>query len=81
MVVFFKRRACQSRQRLSKNTFVAYLTDGSKTKEFFLGMDQDDWEILSFDPEEREVCITILNEKANDVTVTVNLPAFLSSEK
>jgi len=57
------------------------LTEGSKQKEFFDGLDEDDWEILSFDPEKREVCITILNEKAGDVTVTINLQSFISAEK
>lgn len=81
MVTNFKRRACQSTQRLSKKTLVAYLTEGSKEREFFEGLNDDDWEIMSFDPDKREVCVTILNEKAGDVTLTVNLPLYLSSEK
>lgn len=76
MVLPFRRRACQRVQRIPKVTLLAYLPDGSRQKEFFEGMDIDDWEIISFDPERREVCIVLLND-SQDVTVTVTIPTII----
>ena len=73
MVIPFRRRACQGKARLAKETLLAYLTDGSKTKDLFLSMDINDWEITSFTPDNREVCILFLND-SRDITTTVILP-------
>lgn len=78
MVTSFKRRACQKLQTISKETFIAYLTQGSKRREFFESLDDENWYIYSFDPTKREVCVVILNDANVEVTTTVNLPQYLS---
>ena len=52
------------------------LVDGSKKKEFFDSMNEEDWDIIGFDPTVREACVRInknVGEK-DDITFTVNLP-------
>jgi len=65
------RRSCVGQQRLSQLTFLAMIVDVSKTNEFFASMSLDEWQIVSFEPRTREVCIEIF---ATNVLVTVYLP-------
>jgi hypothetical protein len=57
VIPFFKERPCSVQQRLAKVTFLAMLPDGSRQKEFYLSIPDDRWEILSFDPKTRDVCV------------------------
>ena len=56
---FFKEKPCSVRQRLAKVTFLAMLPDGSRTKEFYENIPDERWEISSFDPATRNVCVRL----------------------
>ncbi len=67
----FRRRACQSNARLSKASFIALLDEGSRRKEFYEGLDDENWEIISFDPAKREVCVTIISRSTTTTTYVI----------
>lgn len=72
MAKVFPRRACESTQRLTQDTFLAMLPDDSGQKEFYSGMARSEWEVLSFNPQRREACVTLINERGVNVTTIVN---------
>ena len=75
-MVQFNKRACQQVNRLTKTAFLGMLEDGSTTKNFFESMDDDDWDVLSFNPEIGEVCTVIFGPPLEKtVTVTVVSPS------
>ena len=69
----FRRRRCQTTARLTKTSFIAQLTVGSSQRAFYEGLPDENWEILSFDPATRLVCVTITNRSTTSTT-TVRLP-------
>lgn len=70
---FFKERPCSVKERLTKGTFLAMLSQDSRTQEFFLGIPDDDWIISSFDPNTRDVCVEITTPHGRVNTVSVKL--------
>ena len=66
--------ACQAKQRLSQATVLAYLPEGTKIQELFLGMSLDEWEVVSFNPLNREVCVKILD---TDVVISFIIPTVI----
>lgn len=71
---FFKTRPCSNTHRLPKATFLAMLSEGSRTYEFFLKIPDNKWTITSFDPATRTVCveITTTHGSVNTVSVKIN---------
>jgi hypothetical protein len=53
----FKKRACIEKQRIPKVTLKAMVS--GQTQEFFESMSDDQWDIESFDPFTRVVCVVI----------------------
>ena len=53
------RQKCYSQERLSKKTLIAMLTEGSIQRIWFESLDDEQWEITSFDSNTREVCIDV----------------------
>lgn len=73
----FRRRACLADHRLQKATLLACLpTD--KLKDFFNGLDDSKWHIVSFSPYTKEVCVTFTTDFGNR-TISVILPQISSS--
>lgn len=72
----FSRHACQKRHSLRKETLLAMIEPLSQTHEFFLGIPEIDWEILSFNPVNREVCVEI-KQLGQTKTMSVTLPPIL----
>ena len=64
-------KACQANQRLSQATLLAYLPEGTRIRDLFVGMSLDEWEVVSFNPVIREVCVKILD---TDVTISFPVP-------
>ena len=69
-------RACQAKQRLSQATVLAYLPEGTRIQEMFLGMSLDEWEVTSFNPLKREVCVTLLND-GGETLISFNIPTLV----
>jgi len=66
------RTACYNSQRLSKKALIAMLPTNTHMKDFFEWLADDAWEILSFDPKTRLVCIkTITPSGDRHLAVTV----------
>ena len=42
---------------MAKATFLAMLPDGSRQKEFYENIPDERWDIISFDPATRDVCV------------------------
>jgi len=67
------RTACVNLQRIDKNTVTAMLTSESSKYEFLTNLDDSQWDVMSFNPNNREVCIVLYNPSGNKF-ITVNLP-------
>jgi hypothetical protein len=73
----FRKRGCDGAARMPKATFIAMLSEGSITHNFFLGLDDDQWRITSFNPDSREVCVDVITPQGlvNKLAVTINFLA------
>jgi hypothetical protein len=74
MVQQLKKRGCANTGTISKATFLAMLPVGSRTRELFTELDDDDWSILSFDTVTRETCLAMYantDERVGDAQVNV----------
>lgn len=79
MVASFRRRACQNIQRLSQDTLLAILAIYRESQyDFLTSMELDEWQILSFNPEVREVCVQLLKNPQGIITITINLPQLIA---
>ena len=72
-------RACSSPTTLSKEAFLGQLSDGSKQKSFFQSIPYDTWQVISFNPNTRVVCVTIVNGKTTN-TISVTLQVTTNSQ-
>lgn len=68
----FSRTACKKTQPIGKHTVRAML-QGLASYEFFQKLTDDQWDVISFDPYKREVCIVLYNNSGNK-QITVLLP-------
>jgi len=88
----FQRRRCISPDTISKPTFLAMLGDppgksfntqqevsDSKIRAYFENLNDDQWQILTFNAETRDVCVEVISP-AGSRTMTVTLP-YLSNSK
>jgi hypothetical protein len=75
-------RACVVQQRMPKATLLAMLGDpasigesysDSQSRAFFEKIPEDNWEVVSFDPSTRKVCVEI-SDDIGTRTVAVTLP-------
>jgi|TARA_Y100000034_G_C6685233_1_gene301398 hypothetical protein len=74
MVQQLKKRGCANTGTISKATFLAMLTEGSKTKDFFTELNSNDWSVLSFDTVTRETCLAVYadtDERVGDSQVNI----------
>lgn len=76
MTAPYKRNPCTSSEnRLSKVTLLAMLSDGSKIKTWFEGLNDDQWVITSFNHQTRQVCVEVTSTGSDQIhTVTVIIP-------
>jgi hypothetical protein len=65
------RTACQKIQRLPQQTLLAML-ENTAAYTLLDSLDTDDWEIISFNPLKREVCIDILTSVSSSITTEIN---------
>lgn len=83
MATEFQRRKCTKQERLTKTTFLAILRDtGSALEEYFNGLEEDQWEIISFNSVTRDVCVRVENgvtNESNPITHSVTLPSISPS--
>jgi hypothetical protein len=55
----FNKTACAVEQRLSKKTLLAFFPEDTGTGKFLHSLDPNAWEIISFTPLDRNVCIRL----------------------
>jgi hypothetical protein len=67
------RTACVNLQRIGKSTVTAMLTPQSPEYNFLTNLDESQWDVMSFNPHNREVCIVIYNPAGNKL-ISVVLP-------
>ena len=53
------QQKCYAQEHLSKKTVIAMLPEGSKQREWFKALKDDQWSITSFDSRTREVCVDV----------------------
>lgn len=64
------RQKCYSQEYISKKTVIAMLTEGSKQREWFEALEDDQWFITSFNSKTREVCVDVQTDTGvNHVSV------------
>lgn len=74
------RRACYQPPNISKATLIASFNEGSGTREYLEGLDDENWDILSFDPETRDVCIVLSSTTGSRIhTMSFTLPVISNS--
>jgi len=69
-------KPCQAKQSLTQAAFYAYLPEESRTRNFFERMTFDEWEIVSFNPQNREVCVRLLND-SGDILMSFFIPTIV----
>ena len=69
----FKKRACQDNDSIPKVTLIAIFPEGSRTQAFFRSLEDDAWNIVSYDANTREVCIELITASGNRL-ISVTLP-------
>jgi len=75
----FYRTACFNSQRLSQTALIATLPTETKMKEFFENLDPAKWQIISFDPPTRQVCIKLITP-SGDRYLGVTIPVVSLSQ-
>jgi len=73
------RTACYNSQRLSQKALIAMLPTETHMKKFFEGLEEDAWEIISFDPKTRLVCIKTITP-SGDRFLAVTVPVVSLSQ-
>ena len=74
------RRACYQRPNISKATVKASFDEGTPTREYLDSLDEENWEVLSFNPEDRQVCIVLSSTNGSFMhTMTLTLPVYSNS--
>lgn len=71
-----RKNACQVEQRISKKTVLACFETGTKTRKWLESIPNDNWQIVSFMPEIRTVCLIVLSKHGVFVHVSLTLPNF-----
>lgn len=67
------RQKCYSQEHISKKTLIVMLTEGSKQREWFEALEDDQWSIVSFDSKSREVCVDVQTDNGvNHVSVLLS---------
>ena len=74
------RRACYQPPDISKATLKASFDEGTPTRDYLEALDDDDWDILSFDPESRQVCVMLTATAGSQIhTLSFTLPVVSNS--
>lgn len=67
------RTACVNLQRIGKSTVTAMLTPGSPEFNLLNNLNESQWDVMSFNPQNREVCIVLYNPAGNKL-ISITLP-------
>ena len=78
----FNRRLCRNLHTLSQAAFLGMLpssldNNGNETlnpRKLFESLEDDEWEVLTFNPDIREVCL-VIHANSGDRNVTISIPA------
>jgi hypothetical protein len=69
----FRKRGCMASERLQKATLLAMLPSDTGVGRYIHSLDLSNWEIASFSPYSKEVCVSLINEKGNK-TISLIVP-------
>jgi len=73
------RRACYQPPNISKATLKASFA-GTKTGDYLNSLDEENWDVLSFDSESRQACIMLTATSGSQIhTMTFTLPVISNS--
>ena len=73
------RQRCHQQPNIAKSTVIASFEVGSGTRNYLEGLIDDNWDILSFNPEERLVCLTLTSTTGQIHTLCLQLPVYSNS--
>ena len=74
------RQRCHQQPNIAKSTVIASFEERSKTRDYLESLPDEDWDILSFNPEERLVCLTLTPTSGSQVhTLSLVLPVYSNS--
>lgn len=73
MARIISRTACVNLQRIGKSTVTAMLTPESPEYNFLTNLEESQWDVVSFNPLNREVCIILYNPSGNKM-ISLRLP-------
>jgi len=92
MALPLERRACTAQQTIPKATFLAMLgpppgksfntqeeVSSSPTRAYFESLEDDQWRIISFNPETRVTCVQLASPSGQRL-LSVTLPALSASK-
>ena len=67
-------RACAGFPSISKKTVIASFEEGSTTREFLEGLDEDKWQVTAWEPESRIVCLDATTDNGLTHHYSLNVP-------
>ena len=73
------RQRCHQQPNIAKSTVIASFEEGSRTRDYLESLPDDDWDILSFNPEERLVCLMLTATTGQIHTLSLVLPVYSNS--
>ena len=73
------RQRCHQQPNIAKSTVIASYDVGSDTRNFLESLEDDNWDVLSFNPEERLVCLTLTSTTGQIHTLSLTLPVYSNS--
>lgn len=78
MALSIPPRACMPRSTISKKAVIASF-EYTSTQEYLESLDDDQWQVTSFDPQNRTVCIDVTSDRGIVQHWSLNLPVVSTS--
>jgi len=78
MALSIPKRACVGRPGISKKAVISSFIH-TKTEEYLESLDDDQWQVTSYDPQNRSVCIDLTSDSGIVHHVALTLPVVSTS--
>ena len=73
------RQRCHQQPNIEKSTVIASFEEGSGTRIYLEGLSDENWDVLSYNPEERLVCLVLTATTGHIHTLSLTLPVISNS--
>lgn len=70
------KNSCSNLKNISKNTLKASFLEGTPTRNWLESLEDDEWQIISFLPENRTVCIDVYPQTGLINHISLTMPKY-----